>query len=217
METKDCRTEVKMTSDEEGVIEGYASVFGNVDQGGDIVQRGAFAESLRSGQKVRMLSQHDPDKVIGIWDELREDDRGLYVKGRLLRDIPRARDAAVLVKNGAMDGLSIGFSTKKSSRPSGEGRRVLEEISLWEVSLVTFPMNQQATITNYKNAEGDIDPRKLEAGLRDVFGLSQKQAKAFMADGLKGLRPARDVSGGAMTEGQKVFLDAIRQIGDRHV
>ena len=130
-------------------IEGHASLFGLTDQGGDIVQKGAYAASLKRlatrGDKVRMLWQHDPTKPIGVWDEIREDDKGLWVKGRLLPEIAQAREAAALIAAGAIDGLSIGYRTISAER-DGKGRRLLSEVELWEVSLVTFPMLAEAKV-----------------------------------------------------------------------
>ncbi|MDO5630448.1 MAG: HK97 family phage prohead protease [Paracoccus sp. (in: a-proteobacteria)] len=134
---------------EGSVIEGYASLFGLTDQGGDAVARGAFAASLArlaaKGDKVRMLWQHDPAKPIGVWDEIREDDKGLWVKGRLLPDVALAREAAALIAAGAIDGLSIGYRTIRAERDQA-GRRSLKEVELWEVSLVTFPMLPEAKV-----------------------------------------------------------------------
>ena len=138
-------------TDEAGtaVIEGYASLFGLTDQGGDIVAPGAYSASLKRlvarGDKVRMLWQHDPAQPIGIWDEIREDAKGLWVKGRLLPEVAQAREAAALIAAGAIDGLSIGYRTVKADR-DGQGRRVLTEVELWEVSLVTFPMLREAKV-----------------------------------------------------------------------
>ncbi|MEM6306450.1 MAG: HK97 family phage prohead protease [Pseudomonadota bacterium] len=130
-------------------IEGYASLFGRADQGHDIVEPGAYAASLArlksEGRRVKMLWQHDPAQPIGIWDTVREDDRGLYVAGRLLPDVPRAAEAAALIKAGAMDGLSIGYRTIRASRDD-KGHRRLKELDLWEVSLVTFPMLPDARV-----------------------------------------------------------------------
>ncbi len=130
-------------------IQGYASIFERRDQGGDVVSRGAYASSLRAlaeqGRRVKMLWQHNPHEPIGVWDEVKEDDRGLLVKGRLLTDVARAREAAALIEAGAIDGLSIGYRTQKATRDQG-GRRVLAELELWEVSLVTFPMLHEARI-----------------------------------------------------------------------
>jgi uncharacterized protein len=130
-------------------IEGYASLFGKVDQGGDIVRPGAYLASLKrlsdAGRRVKMLWQHDPTRPIGIWDVVRDDDRGLYVKGRILPDIAQGREAAALVAAGAIDGLSIGYRTVTSER-DGKGRRVLSVLDLWEVSLVTFPMLPDARV-----------------------------------------------------------------------
>lgn len=121
-------------------IQGYASLWGVADLNGDVVARGAFADSLaRSGVSgVRMLHQHESRAVVGVWDELVEDERGLFVRGRIEDWSAEARYAGALSRAGALDGLSIGFRTAAARR---EGRlRVLSRVELWEVSLVTFPM-----------------------------------------------------------------------------
>lgn len=130
-------------------LEGYASLFGRRDQGGDIVNQGAYAASLArmraAGRRVKMLWQHDPAQPIGVWDEVREDDLGLYVSGRLLPEVARGREAAALIAAGAIDGLSIGYRTLRAERDGAGGRRLLE-LDLWEVSLVTFPMLPEARV-----------------------------------------------------------------------
>ncbi|MDP1914047.1 HK97 family phage prohead protease [Brevundimonas sp.] len=121
-------------------VQGYASLWGVADLNGDVVARGAFAASLgRTGAKgVRMLHQHEGRAAVGVWDEMVEDERGLLVRGRIMDWSAEARFAAALSRAGALDGLSIGF---RSSRARRDGRlRVLVEVELWEVSLVTFPM-----------------------------------------------------------------------------
>jgi HK97 family phage prohead protease len=155
---------------EGATIEGYASVFGQVDQGGDRVQRGAFARSLAGGRKVRMLWQHDPREPIGVWDEVREDDRGLWVKGRILTDVARGREAAALVAAGAIEGLSIGYRTRRAERDR-DGVRLLSEVELWEVSLVTFPMLGQARVdAKAERAEGE-----LFAALAEAFRAARRE------------------------------------------
>ena len=122
------------------LIQGYASLWGVADLNGDVVQAGAFADSLAKtgAEGVRMLNQHDGRAPIGVWDEVREDERGLFVRGRIEDWSPEARFAAALSRAGAMDGLSIGYRTARARRL---GRlRVLSGVELWEVSLVTFPM-----------------------------------------------------------------------------
>jgi hypothetical protein len=130
-------------------IEGYASVFGQRDQGGDVVQRGAYRASLaamaKAGRRIKMLWQHDPGEPIGVWEDVREDATGLWVKGRILPDVARGREAAALLGAGAIDGLSIGYRTVKAER-DGKGQRLLSELELWEVSLVTFPMLLEARV-----------------------------------------------------------------------
>lgn len=131
------------------VIEGYASKFGLVDQGGDVVEKGAYAASIKrlkdKGGLVKMLWQHDPAQPIGIWDEVVEDAVGLRVKGRILTNVVRGREAIALLEAGAIDGLSIGYRTVKSHK-SDKGQRILSELDLWEVSLVTFPMLPDARV-----------------------------------------------------------------------
>ena len=133
-------------------IEGYASLFDSRDLASDLVRRGAFAASLmsRGASGVRMLFQHQASEPVGVWDSIREDARGLFVRGRLFAEGPLGRTAFALVKRGAIDGLSIGFRTRRE-RKSGPGRELLE-IELWEVSIVTFPMLPQARLSIVEDA-----------------------------------------------------------------
>lgn len=155
------------------VIEGYASLFGQSDQGGDIVAAGAYARSLAAGARVKMLWQHDPAQPIGVWDEVREDGRGLFVKGRLLDSVARGREAAALIGAGAIDGLSIGYRTVRAEK-NDRGRRVLTELELWEVSLVTFPMLPSARVA----AKGETPVP--DDGLRDIAA-ALEQARLELA------------------------------------
>ncbi|MCX7888561.1 MAG: HK97 family phage prohead protease [Rhodobacteraceae bacterium] len=148
LETKFAGFGAGLTAD--GVtIAGYASLFGIADQSGDVVARGAYARSLAAlegaGRSVKMLWQHDAAEPIGVWDEVREDARGLWVRGRLLQEVGRAREAAALIAAGAIDGLSIGYRTVVAERDA-EGRRMLRDLDLWEVSVVTFPMLPEARV-----------------------------------------------------------------------
>ena len=149
LERKFCQFDETLAVKDGVVIEGYASLFGDEDRGGDIVEKGAYAASLKrltaEGRHVKMLWQHDPAQPIGVWDEVREDDKGLYVKGRLLETVERAREAAALIAANAIDGLSIGYRTLKAVK-NDKGRRLLKELELWEVSLVTFPMLPSARV-----------------------------------------------------------------------
>ncbi|PTV97145.1 hypothetical protein C8J27_101254 [Rhodobacter aestuarii] len=149
LEHKFCRADGPMQVEGGTQIEGYASLFGTPDQGGDVVQPGAYARALErlaeQGGRVKMLWQHDPAQPIGVWDSVTEDARGLYVKGRLLPEVARAREAAALVAAGAIDGLSIGYRTLRAHR-NEKGARLLAELELWEVSLVTFPMLRAAKV-----------------------------------------------------------------------
>ncbi len=147
------------------VIEGYASLFGVADQGGDVVVSGAYEGSLASARRIKMLWQHDPALPIGVWDEVREDERGLFVKGRILTSITKGREAAELVDAGVIDGLSIGYRTVKAAK-NEKGQRVLSELELWEVSLVTFPMLPSARVAAKSEDSDVVGMRDLAAALR---------------------------------------------------
>jgi HK97 family phage prohead protease len=148
-ERKFLASETALTVSEGSLVEGYASLFGQADQGGDVVVAGAYGTSLAklaaAGRRVKMLWQHDPGQPIGIWDEVREDAKGLWVKGRILTDVEKGREAGALLAAGAIDGLSIGYRTVKTEK-NAKGQRLLQEVELWEVSLVTFPMLPEARV-----------------------------------------------------------------------
>ena len=148
---------------EDGAIRGYAAIFGETDLAGDIIERGAFAASvLRRGMAgIAMLWQHDPGRPVGRWHHVREDRTGLYVEGALALATAAGREAAGLIAAGALDGLSIGFRTKLARRGAGTARRRLVTIDLWEVSLVTFPMQERARLfAGVASAANPVAPRR---------------------------------------------------------
>jgi HK97 family phage prohead protease len=201
--------ELKREPDEDGIFEGYASVFGVVDQGMDVVERGAFAKSLGSGRKVKMLWQHDVSQPIGIWEEVREDEKGLFVRGRLLKDVTKGREAIALVRAGAITELSIGYRTIAASDEANGRVRKLMEVELHEISLVTFPMLPDAKITAVKSITTE---REFEAFLRDA-GYSRKEATAIALHGFKGLSGQRDAaSDEAVSEGIKALIDQLGKL-----
>lgn len=187
---------IKSVSDT-GEFEGYGSVFGVKDSYSDIVVRGAFQKSLDShaekGSLPALLWQHRMDEPIGVYTEMKEDENGLYVKGRLLiNDDPLAKRAHAHLKAGSISGLSIGYSLNDYEYDNEKDAFILKDLDLWEVSLVTFPANEEARISDVKAAlnTGEIpQPALVEKCLRDV-GFSRSQSKAFMADGFKALRDA---------------------------
>ncbi len=137
-----------MTGDQD-MFEGYASLFGAVDLGRDLVEPGAFRESLakRGAAGVKLLWQHDPAQPLGVWTAVREDARGLFVRGRLNPEVARAKELAALLRQGALDGLSIGYRVLRSKIDPATKVRRLIAVDLWEVSLVTFPLLPQARVT----------------------------------------------------------------------
>lgn len=208
MKTKqrfDAPLKIKAVNDA-GEFEGYGSIFGNPDSYDDIVMPGAFQASLAKwGQKERlpaMLWQHNMQEPIGVYTEMREDENGLFVKGRLLiDDDPLARRAHGHMKAGSLTGLSIGYMLKEWEFDRDKDVFLLKEIDLWEVSLVTFPANDEARISNVKTylERGEIPrPSEFEKALREV-GLSRSQAKAFMADGYSAIQPRDAEAEAALT------------------
>ncbi len=173
----------------EGIIEGYASVFDRIDGGHDIVLRGAFARTLaeRDPAAIKLLWQHDPKQPVGVIEDLREDARGLHVRARLLLELKRAREALALIEAGALDGLSIGYRAVHAHHDAATGVRVIEEIDLWEISLVTFPMQPAARIRALKGALPHRGIRAFERFLRDAGGFSRSEAKALAAHGFSAL------------------------------
>ncbi|MDB2438398.1 HK97 family phage prohead protease [Hellea sp.] len=146
-------------------ISGYASLFGQVDMSGDIVQRGAFAASLLSmpretSERIPMLFGHETTEPIGVWDRLFEDRTGLFVSGRLIGGNTKTNRTARLIREGALSGLSIGYRAKRATRRNGGGRNLLE-LDLWEVSVVAFPMLRSARITQIDNLDIEHEKRKL--------------------------------------------------------
>lgn len=149
-ERKAFRLKLSEVSDA-GRFSGYASVFGNVDSYGDIVERGAFARTIAAkGGRFPILWQHNPDEPIGVSLSMSEDPHGLAVEGELALDTQRGREAHALLRMGALEGLSIGYETINAER-DGKYRR-LTELKLWEYSVVTFPANELATVTAVKAA-----------------------------------------------------------------
>jgi len=144
----------RTTIEPDGTVEGYASLFGEIDQARDMVMRGAFAGTLaaRGVHRVPMLFQHDPSEPIGIWQELREDHRGLFARGRLIPEVARARELLSLLRAGAIDGLSIGFRTVRGQIDPKTRIRRLVTLDLWEISIVTFPLLAGARVRAVKQA-----------------------------------------------------------------
>ncbi len=182
----------------DGTFEGYASLFDRCDLGADIVSPGAFRKSLaaRGAEGIRMLFQHDPGQPIGTWQRIYEDARGLFVRGRIATDVVRAREVLTLMRAGAIDGLSIGFRVVKGQRDGRSGIRRLVEIDLWEISIVTFPMQPDARVAVVKSGgEGrqlsaDRTPteREFERWLTQDAGFTRSEARAVMRRGYTGLK-----------------------------
>lgn len=182
-EVRSYALQLKATGDD-GTVEGYGSVFGERDSYDDVIAPGAFKGSLAAHKAVgtmpAMLWQHDGAKPIGIWTEMVEDSKGLRIKGQLALETVLGKEAHALLKLGALNGLSIGFVSKQWTYDRDTDVRTLTELDLWEVSLVTFPANGKARVTNVKAADDLAAPKDAERLLRDA-GFSKSDATAFVS------------------------------------
>lgn len=170
--------------DEKGRFVGYASVFGEIDYGRDIVMPGAFAKSLkekaRKNRKIPILWQHKEDTPIGVYEDIHEDSNGLFVEGQLTLGVQKADEAFLLAKARAISGISIGYIPVKDRYNESKRARELLEIDLWEASMVTFPMLDTARIDAVKSISELTTIRDVEDYLRDA-GLSPSEAKAVIS------------------------------------
>jgi len=173
--------EIKNTSFElkeitpDGVIIGYGAVFENVDNGNDIIKKGAFTRTLNSGGQVKMLWQHKKDEPIGVWTDIKADDYGLLMTGQLALSTQKGRDTYELVKMGALDGLSIGFITLDESYNLA-GQREINEVKLKEVSVVTFPCNEEATVLAVKSDKHELNVEQIKQVsefIRELSGMPE--------------------------------------------
>jgi HK97 family phage prohead protease len=168
--------ELKTMSDA-GLIEGIASGYGNIDAGRDIVAYGAFTDSIAEhaakGTAPAMLLYHDPSRPAGRWESFTETPKGLIATGQLALNASDGKEAYSLLKAKALTGLSVGYAVKDAD--FGTNRvRTIKKADLWEVSMVTFPMNDRARVTSVKSI-GNV--RDIEELLRSA-GISGRKAKA---------------------------------------
>lgn len=202
MNKYECPLEIKELGDD-GSFSGYGSVFGNVDYYGDVVEAGAFTKTL-AAKMPAMLWQHDSAEPIGVWTKIAEDEKGLYMEGRLLTGkVSRASEAHELLKAGAVKGLSIGYMPKVwewLKDNNGDSIRHLKEIDLWEVSLVTFPANEAAVVTSVKSLESIRD---IEETLRDA-GFSRSEAKSLISR-VKDLQREAEIKGAALEAARELL------------
>lgn len=187
MEYKALKFEVKAEG-EDNTFTGFAST-PDLDQGGDIVAKGAFSRTIaQRGGRVKMLWNHKSDAMpVGKYTMVEEREGGLYVEGKI-SDTTAGRDVMTLLRDGAIDSMSIGFIAKEADY-NEDGVRIIKDLDLMEVSLVNFPMNEMAVVTSVKS----LDVREIERVLREA-GLSRSQAKAIAGAGVKSLREASEAN-----------------------
>lgn len=192
-----------------GEFEGYGSVFGNEDSYGEIVEKGAFAESLKKHGLPKLLLQHSSWMVGGIYLEAREDEKGLYVRGKLNLKVQAAFETYELLKQGALSGLSIGFKTLIHEYNRDTEVVHIKKVRLYEVSVVTFPANEKATISAVKSAPESI--RDFERFLREA-GYSQEDAKLIASKGYRAFETRREGGDAALAlDALQGALDQLRK------
>ena len=218
MEQKRLPLSIKALNDRE--FEGHGSIFGNVDLGGDIVVKGAFEKSLTThkaaGSLPAMFWMHDPARVAGKWLDMSEDDKGLRVKG-VLADTPLGNEIHTLLKMDAVGGLSIGYTTGKSGYDKA-GNRLIKEAELWEVSVVSLPMNPLAQVQHVKSqlsAAGEYVPtvREFERILRDV-GCSKSVARRLVSL-MREEEDADDSAASPVVPEEPDVAKALREVADK--
>lgn len=211
LKTRDIPFELKAAG-KDGSFEGYASVFGNLDDGYDVVEAGAFKEFAKTRDgKILVLNQHNMREPIGK-SEVKEDDKGLLVKGQLVLDDPVAARVYTHMKAGTIDAMSIGFDVLPGGAEYTEsGVRRLKALKLWEVSVVTFGMNAQARIDMVKGAGQITTIREFEDFLRDAGGFSKAQALQIASGGWKALQGRRESDDAAVGSELLDFLGSVTQ------
>jgi len=199
----------------DGTFEGYGSVFGELDSYRDIVVAGAFQKSLQEDFKAKdryvpMLWQHNMYAPIGIYPEIGEDGKGLLLKGECNMEVQQGRECHALMKQGALSGLSIGYTTERSEWDDSKNVRRLIEIKLWEVSPVTFPAGDSARVSSVKSISDMASLADIELHLRDVGSFSQREAVALVAR-IKALSTQSDSADGVAeaVKRAKSILDKI--------
>ena len=177
--------EIKLKDESKGIFEGYASVFDGVDSYGDTIVRGAYKKTLENRQRLpQMLYNHDRNWIIGKWVEMSEDSKGLYVKGELTPGHSISSDVYASMKHGTLDGMSIGYRVPKGGMEETDDVRVLKQIDLIEVSVVTTPADDHARIqldSVKSRFERIVTIRDVEDFLRDEGNFSKAAAQAFIS------------------------------------
>lgn len=210
---------IKAVAEKEGTFSGLGSVFGNEDSYGDIVMPGAFEKSLarhkKAGTLPALLWQHQMDNPIGIYHRMEETDEGLDMDGEFALAIEKGRDAHALTRMKALRGLSIGFTIPKGGAEYKEEIGVwhLKEIDLWEVSVVTFPANDLAQITDVRSAirAGEMPTeRDFEGILRDA-GYPATLAKACVAKGYRDVLREADRTGNNDADSIVNYINEVNQ------
>lgn len=189
-----CPFELKAVDEKEGKFSGYGAAFGNVDWYRDIIEKGAFSDwiSQNKGSELPLLWQHSGDQPIGIIpvDSMYEDDFGLFISPELVMEVSKAKDAYHLMKRKAIKGLSIGWTSPSSTFDQETGITKLHKINLWEISIVTFPANELARVTDVKKIfeDGGMPSEREIEGLLKEAGFSRSQAKSFISKGYRGIQ-----------------------------
>ena len=214
MNHHDIRFDLKEVSNS-GTFCGYGSVYSTIDQGDDIVMPGAFTKCLAElsikSQMPAMLWQHRVAEPIGAYTKVIDDESGLYVEGQLALKTQRGAEAFELLQMKAISGLSIGFMTKEADYNAKTGIRTIKAADLFEISLVTFPMNDAARVSAVKSIAEIGDLTSAEIYLRDAGGLSRREAKTFIST-LKALSLRHADDDGAQMKAIASLLEKQRAI-----
>lgn len=200
----------KSIDEEKGEFEAYLSVFGNPDRGGDIVAPGAFKNSLskRGNKLYPLLYQHNHNDVIGGFSAV-EDAHGLKMFGQFNLDTQKGKEAYSNAKKGYLTGFSMGYTVDEYERDNKNDVTILKEVTLWEGSIVTFPMNEEAQLTSIKSLPEN--EREFERFLRDA-GYSRTKAKAITCHGFNYSDDQREAEQTEKTSQEKALSQSIETL-----
>lgn len=198
--------QLKSSDSDEWAFEGYGNTFNFKDLHGDITMPGAFTKSIQAhkekGTLPALLLHHDMHRPVGKFTEIREDGVGLKVSGTLTKGVRDAEEAHLLMKDGVLKTMSIGYFPVSEEWDSNQKANLLHEADVFEISLVTIPSNSQSLITGVKDADGKPLIRQLELALREA-GLSRREAKAVLSSGFSAIE--NDDSPDSSDELEKAF------------
>ncbi len=202
--------DLELIDQKDGEVKAYLTTFENLDLVNDVIKIGAldaYVEKFNAGEAgvLRMLWMHDRSIIIGKWDSLEIDEKGVIGTGTIFEEVTQGKDVKALLRRGVLNSVSIGFRSSKFEM-NEMGGRDFYEVELTETSIVDAPCNPEADIISVKAEDGALNVRQLETVLRDA-GFSRKEAKHISSISKKELSP---VERDAQPDQMSLIADALK-------